>query len=180
MGKTIDPAPVKLFLAVMYRDENVLKSALDNCIKEYGTIDKRFGSLEVSAYTDYYDKEMGKGIQKMYMTFEKLINRDELVSIKTFTNEIEKSFAKNGKRPVNLDPGYLANDKLVLASTKDFFHRIYLGKGIYGEVTLHFRKGVYRVFSWTFPDYKEKELQRFLMQVRSELVGAQRKKRNSV
>lgn len=176
MGKAIDPAPVKLFLAVMYRDEKVLKSVLDKCIKVYGAIDMNFGPLEVSAYTNYYDKEMGKGIKKSYMTFDTLINRDGLVGIKTFTNKIEKSFMKNGKRTVNLDPGYLANDKLVLASTKDFFHRIYLDKGIYAEITLHFRRGVYRFFSWTFPDYREKELQRFLMQARSELVKKIRSK----
>lgn len=176
MGIEKEPLPVKLFLAVMYTDDCIMKDALERCIKKFGNIDKKFGPLNVSDYTDYYDKEMGKGIKKSYMTFDTLINRDELVGIKTFTNKIEKSFIKNGKRPVNLDPGYLANDKLVLASTKDFFHRIYLDKGIYAEITLHFRRGVYRFFSWTFPDYREKELQRFLMQVRSELVKKIRSK----
>jgi hypothetical protein len=76
---------------------------------------------------------------------------------------------------VNIDPGYIARDKLVLATTKDFFHRLYLGKGIYGEVTLHFQKGAVRHFSWTYPDYRDKGVQDFLIKVRAELAGKIRK-----
>lgn len=170
MGTAREPASVKLFLAAMYRDENVLTYALDICIKEFGNIDMKYGPVEVSTYTNYYDREMEKGIRKCYMTFEKLVQRDDLVNIKTSTNKIEESSMKKNKRTVNLDPGYLTTDKLILASTKDFYHRVYLEKGIYAEVTLHFRKGIYRFFSWTYPDYKNKELQEFLMKVRDKLV----------
>ena len=104
------------------------------------------------------------------MTFEKLIRREEISTIKTFTNDVEKSLLKKNKRTVNLDPGYLTNDKLILATTKDFYQRIYLDNGIYAEVTLHYRKGKYRFFSWTYPDYKEKELQEFLVKARDGLV----------
>lgn len=169
------PPPAKLFLAIMYRDDTSKEKALEVFTKRFGDVDKEFGPLEVAAYTHYYDKKMGKGLKKCYMTFKKLIERHELCAIKIFTNEIENKLMKNGKRPVNLDPGYLNNDKLVLASTKDFFHRIYLDKGIYAEVTLHYRKGKYRFFSWTFPDYKEKEVQKFLEKARAQLVGESRK-----
>lgn len=154
----------------MYTDENVMQHALDTCIEKFGTIDYQFGPIKVSVYTDYYDKEMGEGIYKKYMTFEKLIRREEISTIKTFTNSIEKSLLEKDKRTVNLDPGYLTNDKLILATTKDFYHRIYIKKGIYAEVTLHLRKGQYRFFSWTYPDYKEKEVQEFLMKARDILV----------
>jgi hypothetical protein len=79
-------------------------------------------------------------------------------------------FALEGNRRVNIDPGYVARDKLVLASTKDFFHRIYIGDGIFAEVTLHYRKGRYRFFSWTYPDFRDPEFQRFLEKVRAPLV----------
>jgi hypothetical protein len=71
---------------------------------------------------------------------------------------------------VNVDPGYIARDKLVLASTKDFYHRLYLADGIYGEVTLHFRKGVFRFFSWTYPDYKEPSFLEFLTKARAKYM----------
>lgn len=170
MGISKVPVSTKLFLAIMYVDEAIMEKALNKCIEKFGTIDKKFGPLEVSAYTDYYDKEMGKGIKKYYITFEKLIKRSNLSSIKIFTNKIEKKYLNKGNRTVNLDPGYITNDKLVLATTKDFFHRIYLDNGIYAEVTLHFRKGRYRYFSWTYPDYKETEVQKFLEQARVQLV----------
>ena len=170
MGVAKEPSKAKLFLAVMYTDKTVMQSAIDTCIKKFGSIDFEFGPLEVSAYTDYYNEEMGQGIQKKYMTFEKFIRREEISTIKAYTNDIEKGVVINDKRTVNLDPGYLTNDKLILATTKDFYHRIYLNNGIYAEVTLHFRKGRYRFFSWTYPDYKEKELQKFLMKARDKLV----------
>ena len=110
---------------------------------------------------------MGVGLKKLYLTFETLIQREALASIKAFTNEIETRYASNGKRRLNLDPGYLAGDKLVLASTKDFYHRLYLSQGIFAEVTLHYRKGCYRYFSWTYPDYKEPAFLEFLEKARA-------------
>ena len=95
--------------------------------------------------------------------------------IKLWTNALEQESAADGKRKTNIDPGYLARDKLVLATTKDFYHRLYLSKGIYGEVTLHFRQGSFRHFSWTYPDYKEEKLHEFLIKARASLAGKIRK-----
>ncbi|HET9942723.1 MAG TPA: DUF4416 family protein, partial [Terriglobia bacterium] len=89
---------------------------------------------------------------------------------KCHTNALEETFAADGasvKRPVNLDPGYLENSKIVLASTKNFYHRIYLGRGIFGEVTMHFRNGAFEFFQWTYPDYKSPEYQAFFMELRT-------------
>ena len=113
---------------------------------------------------------MGPDQRKLYLTFENPIEPRTLPDVKNFTNAIERRLATNGNRCVNIDPGYLTRDKLVLATTKDFFHRLYLRDGIYGEVTLHFRKGRYRYFSWTYPDYREPGFQVFLMKARSKLV----------
>ena len=70
------------------------------------------------------------------------------------------------KRPANLDPGYIEQAKVVLASTKNFYHRIYLGGGIFGEVTMHFKNNTYQFFPWTYPDYKSKDYQDFFLRVR--------------
>ncbi len=177
MGIAQKPPPVKLFLAAMYRDEAVLEEILGLFIRKFGTVEKKYGPLEVASYTNYYDREMGKGLKKYYMTFSQLIQRDDLPAIKMFTNELESNSLQDENRLVNFDPGYLSIDKLILASTKDFFHRIYLSQGIYAEVTLHYRKGRYRYFSWTYPDYKDKEVQRFLEKVRAPLVKELKNKR---
>ncbi len=175
MGSAKSPNPVMLFLAVMYSDEISQKNALDECIKKFGEIDNTFGVLDVTSYTDYYSEEMGNNIKKIFLTFRTLIDRCRLPAIKNFTNTLELDFSNNGRRRVNLDPGYLTNDKLVLVTTKDFYQRIYLQDGIYAEITLHYQRGRYRHFSWTYPDYKNKEVQKFLERARSGLVGELRK-----
>ncbi len=175
MGTVKKPNPVKLILAIMYTDEIAQKKARDECVKEFGTIDSMSGVLNVAAYTDYYDEEMGSDIRKVFLTFKTLIDRCRLPAIKRFTNDMEQRLAEKGRRCINLDPGYLSNDKLVLATTKDFYHRIYLQDGIYAEITLHYQRGRYRHFSWTYPDYKSLEVLKFIESARAGLVGELRR-----
>ncbi len=176
MGTAKNPEPVKLFLAIMYTDTSIMEEALDSCKARFGDIDIQCGPLEVNRFTNYYDAEMGKDIKKLYIFFNELINRGELAAIKTFTNTIEQRFIKNKSRLVNLDPGYLSIDKLVLATTKDFYQRMYLSEGIFAEITLHYQKGRYRYFSWTYPDYKDRDVQTFFEQARAQLGGMLRKR----
>jgi hypothetical protein len=174
MGTAHSPEQARLFLAVLYSPSAHSDEALELVKAKLGSVELCYGPIPFS-FTDYYQPEMGEGLQKTYLTFCGLIDRVDLASIKVFTNEIEQQFLLDGHRSVNLDPGYITRDKLVLATTKDFYHRIYLAKGIYGEVTLHFRDGKYRYFSWTYPDYKEPAFQEFLMKARAKLVGELRK-----
>ena len=108
--------------------------------------------------TDYYTAEMGPKLKKLFYCFERMIDPLELPDIKLCTNGIERRWAREDgdrvSRRVNIDPGYLTLAKLVLASTKDYSHRIYIGKGIYGEVTLHYLKGGFVPFDHTYPDYR--------------------------
>jgi hypothetical protein len=169
MGTPKSPEPVKLFIGVMYDKD----ASIDDVL---GRLNKKFGPCEFSCgplpfiWTDYYEKEMGKDLLKIFCCYKKLIDRDKLPPIKLWTNALERDYPGNGGRRVNIDPGYLSRDKLVLASTKDFYHRLYLGDGIYGEVTLHFRRDVFRYFSWTYPDYKEAAVHEMLIKARESLV----------
>lgn len=148
-------------------------------------LEKKFGPLELKSpilpfnYTDYYEKEMGKDVKRQFFSFQKLIDPGALADIKLFTNKLEEScrdrsalgglaLSKEASRgrPINLDPGYLASSKLVLASTKDYSHRIYLKKGIYAEVTLRYAKGAFEPLPWTFPDYRSKEYIDFFTETR--------------
>lgn len=170
MGIPSIPLPVKLVIAITY---NSLLTDLDKVIK---ILDQQFGVQEYSygpvpfSWSEYYSDEMGPSLMKYYYNYSSLIDREQLVDIKLFTNSIEQQFSVGGKRSVNIDPGYLARDKFVLVTTKDFYHRLYLGKGIYGEETLHYRKGKYRFFSWTYPDYRQKPLYEFLEKARATLA----------
>ena len=124
-------------------------------------------------FTHYYDAEMGSPLQRRFAAFERLIAPDALVDAKSRTNELERMFAAAApdgpRRPINLDPGYVDEPKLVLASMKDFAHRVYLGRGVFGEVTLMYRNGRWEGFGWTFPDYASGRYDSFLTSVRESL-----------
>ena len=107
---------------------------------------------------------------KQFFSFIQTINPEKLPGIKIGTNRIEESWSELGKRKVNLDPGYLTGAKLVLASTKDFAHRIFLGDGIYGDLQLQFRHNKFWPEAWTFPDYQTELALDFFTRVRSRFV----------
>jgi hypothetical protein len=174
MGTINEPYPVILFLAVLYNRNALADEAVAAFSERFGPAASSCGPISF-VHTTYYSSEMGTELFKTYLTFQRRLPREELAHIKVFTNQIEQRFLSNGRRTINLDPGYLSRDKLVLASTKDFYHRIYLSDGIFAEVTLHYRQGTFRYFSWTYPDYKESELHRMLQKARGGLVGELRK-----
>jgi hypothetical protein len=177
MGTPNEPAQVKLFLAIMHHPATPADDALGRFSVRFGPVDFSYGPVPF-VFTDYYAEEMGAGLVKRYMTFERPIDPGALPEIKHCTNGIETGSACGGRRIVNLDPGYITNSKLVLASTKDFFHRLYLSNGIHGEITLAFRKGAWCYFSWTYPDYREPGFLSFLTRARASMVGSLRKNRN--
>ncbi len=117
-------------------------------------------------YTEYYTPEMGPGLEKRLVSFRELSLAEHLPAIKLATNQIEEQLSLEGKRRVNLDPGYLTASRLVLATTKDYAHRVYLGQGIFGDVHLRFRGGQYEPLEWTYPDYREPFVRQFLKDVR--------------
>jgi len=169
MGIPSIPLPVKLVVAITYDQSSDLNRIASTLNARFGVQEYSYGPIPFS-WSDYYAEEMGSNLYKTYFNYSSLIDRQELVDIKLFTNELEQTCLQDGRRKVNIDPGYLARDKFVLATTKDFYHRLYLGKGIYGEETLHYRKGKYRYFSWTYPDYRQPEIYLFLERARATLV----------
>jgi len=161
--------PVKLFVGVLVSEEGLIPDVESHLSSSYGPIDDRSPTVPFT-FTDYYRREMGDHILRVFFSFERLIEADRLPDIKRETNALEETFAAQVttvKRPVNLDPGYLENAKMILASTKNFYHRMYLGRGIFGEVTMHFRNNGYEFFPWTYPDYKSEEYQTFFRGLRA-------------
>jgi hypothetical protein len=135
-----------------------------------------FGPLDmVSSWlpfdqTDYYAAEMGSPLSRRLAAFKDLIDQDALDRAKTTTNAIETAFSLEGRRRVNLDPGYLLAERFVLASGKNHAHRIYIGSGIYADLTLIYRHSGFKPLPWTYPDYRDKRLQQFLLRVRAKYL----------
>ena len=167
------PEPVKLIFGILGCNEQAINAAAEMIKGEFGKCDLE-SPIWPFNHTEYYTQETGKEILKKFITVEKLIMPDKLAAIKHKTNKMEKALAAaiecEVSRPVNIDPGYIEPSKLVLASTKNFSHRIYVGKKIWAEVTLIYSKGQWKSFDYTFPDHKEERYHGFFSQTREKLV----------
>ncbi len=165
MGEIKTHPPVKLIAAITFAPGIDLPEVKKKLGEIFSPIDLE-GPLYAFTFTDYYQPEMGAGLTKQMVSFRELIPVEQLPDIKIATNQLEARYARTGKRRVNIDPGYLTAAKLVLATTKDYDHRIYLGRGIFGDVHLRYRKGHFQVNEWTYPDYRQPEVLHFFEQVR--------------
>lgn len=165
MGKIKKIYPVKIFCGLIYKEEEILNQAKKELGKEWGIIDIEEGPFPFD-FTDYYEEEMGKELKRKFISFEKLYIPENVYKWKIFTNKIEKNFSENERRKINIDPGYIDNSKVILLSTKDYYHRIYLGKGIFAELTLFYSKGKYNFLEWTYPDYRSENYIKFFLEMR--------------
>jgi hypothetical protein len=169
MGEIREPTTVLLMMAAISRHDEALDWARDWTAANYGEI-----ALESARFsfdeTDYYAESMGANLKKTFWAFAALISPDDLATIKRTTNAAERQYAAHHghaePRPLNLDPGYLSESKLVLASTKDHAHRLYLRDGIYAEITLRFRDRKWQPWDWTYPDYRRADFQEFFSECR--------------
>lgn len=132
---------------------------------EFGRIDYVSPSIPFT-FTDYYNEEMGTPIERFFISFERLITPDMLSAAKVFTNNLENRMSCDGKRKINLDPGTMSIGNIVLATTKNRAHRIAIGNNLYAEVTLMYHHKGYESFSWTYADYKSREVQDILLEMR--------------
>lgn len=169
MGAIRTFPPVKLFVGLLVSDRSLTSIAREKLIEEYGPIDLESPVLPFR-FTTYYESEMGASVERVFFSFERLIDAAGLAGVKRRTNAIEEEMKpafELVRRPVNLDPGYLEHAKVVLASTKNFYHRIYLGGGIFAEITMHFKRNAFQFFPWTYPDYQSEEYLAFFTHMRS-------------
>ncbi len=165
MAQPSPVAPVKLFVITLHRDELILNKAVSDLKARWGDIDFQSKDFPFNQ-TDYYEKEMGGGLQRRFYSFEKLIDPEQLVEGKLFTNQIEEKYAGAEGRRINLDPGYVDYYKLVLASMKFGGQKLYLRDGVYADMTLIVYKGKWQSFYWGFPDFKSGAYDEVLFQIR--------------
>jgi hypothetical protein len=165
MGTAREPASVKLIASLLTGEMSLLPEVRAALVQAFGPTDLESEILPFD-HTDYYAAEFGPALQRQFVTFERLISPEELPAVKRQTNELEQSFAQEGRRRVNIDPGYVSLSKLALATTKDHAHRLYLGQGIYGEVTLAYQQGRFRPWPWTYADYASDHYCALFMEIR--------------
>ncbi len=173
MWKLKDPKPVKLIIGILAADRQCLHAGIEALTHKLGTADFT-SDVWLFDKTDYYKDQTGPHILRQFVSIEKLIDPGKLAKIKCQTNKLEQKLAKTLAlplpRPANLDPGIIEPAKLVLATTKNYSHRIYIGKKMYAEVTLAFDKGNWRPLGHTFPDYRQKCYYDFFFKVRTRLL----------
>ncbi|MCD6320053.1 MAG: DUF4416 family protein [Candidatus Desulfofervidaceae bacterium] len=171
------PLPAKLIMSLIFHEPEQYKQVIEELSHLFGSLDFISEVLPFD-HTDYYYAEMGKPLWRRLISFESLISPEDLPSIKNKTNALEKNFTREGKREVNIDPGYLTAERLVLATGKNYTHRIYLKDGVYADLTLIYQKGDFQPLPWTYPDYAGESIKGLLRLIRKKYLY-QRKERKT-
>ncbi|MCM8785849.1 MAG: DUF4416 family protein [Candidatus Omnitrophica bacterium] len=177
MGKIKSLPFVKIFCGLIYREENIFEDTKKILVEKWGKIDIEEGPFLFN-FTDYYEDEMGKDLKRRFISFQKLYLPENVYEWKIFTNKIEDIFSEKDRRKINIDPGYIDSSKVVLLSTKDYYHRIYIGKGIFAELTLYYSKGAYNFLNWTYPDYRTENYINFFLKMREKYRQQVKQKQN--
>ncbi len=168
MGDAAQPAQARLFCGMLAAEDALFARA-------EGLLEEAFGTLDCASeiipftFTDYYAAEMGEGLLRRFVSFAPPVDAGKLADIKRRTIELERQLAETSqpmRRRVNLDPGYITPAKVVLATTKNFAHRIYLGRGIYAEITLNFDRNGCVFHDWTYPDFRSEAYVRYFLGLR--------------
>ena len=147
---------VRLFSSLFSTEKDLIDKAIDELIELFGPPEVITPWLMFER-TRYYEKEMGWPLYRRFVTFRELITPEDLVNKKLSTNNIETKYSIDGKRRINIDPGYICLERLILATGKNYTHRIYLSHGIYADLTLVFNKGTFKPLEWSYPDYSDNE-----------------------
>jgi len=161
--------PAFIFTAVLFSEGVTVQEVI-------GVLKEKIGEILVESehvgfvWSDYYEPEMGKNLKRVFVVYKTIIQRDKIVSIKRMTDELEKQYEKDGKRTVNIDPGLLCLENIILATNKPFFHRIYLSQGVYAEVTMFYKHGTFNPIEyWSYPEYRSTPVLNFFNEARNTL-----------
>ena len=139
-------------MSIFARDAAFIQEAKAHVTRLLGAIEHDSGLMPFDL-TRYYEPEFGVGLKRCFLAFSGLFPQDSLREIKLKTWQLEYDLAEDGKRRFNLDPGILTLERLVLATGKNYTHRIYLGSGVFADLTLVYKKGGFCGLEWTYKDY---------------------------
>ena len=169
MGDTHAHPPVKLLTAILTRDVQVLEEVERRLSAAYGEVEDR-SEIFLFTFPGPFRKEMGENLKKRILCFTDLVPIEKLPEVKKFTNDLEWEYREHlpdrSRRMINLDPGYLTLSKVLLASTRNYSHHVYLQDGVYGEILLRYHRGALRNLPWTYADYRSHLVHSFFTKVR--------------
>jgi len=168
VAKIIPPQKTKFFCGLLSKPEFSLNDLAPKLERVWGPIEKVYGPLPFN-FTDYYHPEMGAPLLRRFVSFAPPFDRSELAGRKLESMRIEDEFSDGARRRVNIDPGYMTLGQLILSTSKDREHRIYIGGGVFAEVTLFYSKGSYQAFPWTYRDYASVPYRDFFLDIRASL-----------
>lgn len=170
MGRAIAFQKVKLFCGLIFRTAEAAERSVQILEERFSPLENRMETVPF-AMTSYYEQEMGGPLFRQFVSFRELIEPEMLARIKTLTNEIEAGFAEEGRRAVNIDPGYLSQANIVIATTKNYYHRVPLQDGIYAHIELVFRRNDFTPLEWTYPDFLSEPYLNFFRHLRDSYRG---------
>lgn len=165
MSRPQPPNPAKLVIGLFMKDKALLGTVATRLSETFGPVDLISGWFAFN-FTSYYEPEMGQPLYRRMLGFKTLITQDSLAAVKHQTNGLEELYSSDNRRQINIDPGYLLLERFVLATGKNFAHRIYIGQNIYADLTLTYSENSFQTLPWTYPDYASPEIRQFLLQVR--------------
>ena len=165
MSKPLIPQPAKLVIGLFMKDASLVFPVMASLETEFGPPDIISPWMDFN-FTTYYEAETGAPLLRRMFAFKNLVSQDSLARIKRATNTVEDDHVTDGNRRVNIVPGYMTSERFVLATGKNFTHRIYVGHGIFADLTLVYQKGAFCKLPWTYPDYLEENMLVFLGKVR--------------
>ncbi len=170
MSRRTVPGPGRLVVSVIFRDADACGAAVARIGELLGEV-RRLGTVLRFDATDYYEEEMGAPLLRQFVVASAPAARDALPEIKIRLEGVEREMAREGRRVVNLDPGLVTAENFLLATGKNFSHRVYLRDGVFADLTLVYRSGEFRALPWTYPDYASAEIRALLREVRAELLS---------
>lgn len=168
MAAPSEPTPGRLIVGLLAAGEQLLALAEARLAEEFAAVELRSETIPFD-FTRYYEPEFGAGLLRRWVCPAGRFRADQLSGLKLLTNKVESGFAAAGRRRVNIDPGIVTRQNVVLASCKDFAHRVSIGSGVFAEVTMIYRGGDWRPLEWTYPDYRTETCLDFLRRCRATL-----------
>ncbi|MFZ3047576.1 MAG: DUF4416 family protein [Desulfatirhabdiaceae bacterium] len=178
MSRLGNPSSAKLVIGIFLKDTVRFSSVVSRLIEKLGIVDTVSPWFPFD-FTSYYETEMGGPLYRRMMSFNHLIHQDELSGIKILTNTIESDMSEYDRRTVNIDPGYLLRERFVLATGKNYAHRIHIGNGVYADLTLLYQNGGFQTLPWTYPDYAQQNIQKYLIMVRRKYIEDMKKEQSA-
>ncbi|MGE4232693.1 MAG: DUF4416 family protein [Bacteriovoracia bacterium] len=149
-----DPSLVLSGLGIMWKPSDFSEDSIKEIVsRTFGSVCLSFGPFSFSEFSEYYTQEMGSPLLKSFFVFDKKVSRNDLVSLKKTGYILETEFLEKNHRKINIDPFIVTPENVVISTSKNFSHRIYLGQGVFGDLVLIYKNKSFQRLPWSYADY---------------------------